>query len=652
MNQITQPHDAGDQSPLGLFGPLEMRLGLGLLRLSTAGRPADLDAEAVIHFALNEGIRILDTADTYSLDANDLHYGEHLVRQSLRNWTGPSDEVRVITKVGMARPGGKWIPCGRPEHLRQAVDDSLQALGVERLFLLLLHARDSRVPFEDTLAALAELQANGKVEHLGLCNVSAAEVRQAERHFPIAAIQNELSVLNRKSATDGVLELARQLGIPFLAHRPLGGYAKTARIANDPILAPLAQRHGATPHEIALATVLDAADHVIPLIGATRMRSVRSCIQAHSMALDVSDRTALSIRHSFEAAPQSTALAPRASTDPENIRVLKSAHHGPGDQPEVVLLIGVQGSGKSELVTEYVSAGYARLNRDELGGQLDDLVPRMTQLLANGQQRVVLDNTYPTRLSRAPVVTAAQAFGVPVLCRHLNTPMSEAHINIVLRMLAKYGMPLGPDEMKMFRKVDPTLPPPIALQRWAASFEPPSLDEGLSAVDVIPFMRRVDPTHTVHGLLLDVDGTLRTTISGEVYPRHADDVALLPNRQEVLARWIDAGYRLFFVSNQSGIATRHVSHAAVQEAMLRTAEMLAVPIDEIAYCPHPARPVGCFCRKPMPGLGVYLMQRHRLSPEHLIMVGDMESDSNFAQSLNIKYFPADTFFSVDGPEPG
>ncbi|MDA1016503.1 MAG: HAD-IIIA family hydrolase [Planctomycetota bacterium] len=637
------------ETPPGIFGSLDIRLGLGLLRLSIVGRPADLDAEAVIHFALNQGIRVLDTADSYSLNEKDLHYGEHLVRQSLRNWVGDSEEVRIVTKVGMTRPGGKWVPCGRPKHLRQSVDGSLQALGVERLFLLLLHTRDPRVPFEDTLAALGELQASGKVQHLGLCNVSPAELRQAERHFPVAAVQNELSVLNRKSAADGMLALTQQLGIPFLAHRPLGGYAKTARIAKDPILSALAQRHGTTPQELALAAVLDAVDHVIPLIGATRMQSVSSCIRAHGICLDVSDRTTLSIRHSFEASsPETAAISPSAASS--SVRVLSTDDHGPCDQPEVVLLMGVQGSGKSELVKDYLAHGYARLNRDELGGKLDDLVPRMQQLLAGGQRQVVLDNTYPTRLSRAPVVMAATAFGVPVRCRHLNTPMSEARINVVLRMLAKYGMPLGPDEMNLFRKADPTLPPPIALDRWAAGFEPPSLDEGFSTVDEIPFVRRVDPTHTERGLLLDVDGTLRTTISGEIYPRHPDDVALLPGRREILSSWVKAGYRLFFISNQSGVASRRVAHEAVQAAMFRTAELLQVPITEIAYCPHPSRPVGCFCRKPMPGLGVYLMQRHRLSPEHLIMVGDMESDALFARGLNIQFCHADEFFSNDGPE--
>ena len=228
--------------------------------------------------------------------------------------------------------------------------------------------------------------------------------------------------------------------------------------------------------------------------------------------------------------------------------------------------------------------------------------------------------------------------------------LNDAHINIAKRMVAKYGMPLGPVEMNMFRKMDPTLPPPIALTKWAASFEPPSTDEGFAVVDRIPFKRRVDPEHKQKGLLLDVDGTLRKTRSGNFYPKHPDDVQLLPKRTKVLKKWHAAGYKLFFVSNQSGVASMQVSHDAVQSAFHRTQQLLGVPIEEIVYCPHPHRPVGCFCRKPMPGLGVYLMERHQLAPEHLVMVGDRETDEGFARAIGATYFDAHEFFQANGPE--
>jgi HAD superfamily hydrolase (TIGR01662 family) len=639
-----------------LFSELSVPLGLGLLRLTTEGRPSDIDAVAVIRSALNQGVRVLDTANVYCLGEDDLHYGEHLVRQALRNWSGPKDELRILTKAGLSRPGGKWIPNGRPDALRVAVEGSLASIGVERLFLLQLHTRDPGVPFEETLAALAELQQAGKVEHLGLCNVTSAEIAQAQRHFTVATVQNELSVLNRKSATDGTLAFCRENAIPFLAARPLGGQDRVAKLGEAPILAGLGLRHGATAHEIALAALVQAG--ALPLIGATRVASIRSSIKVCEIELDAADMMALSMRHSFEPAASAVAAAAMSSggasavglASSGGVAVLK-ADVGPGTEPEVVLLMGIQGAGKSELVESYVEAGYARLNRDLLGGSLDDLVPRLEQFLSAGQTRVVLDNTYSTRTSRNSAIALANAYGVPARCRHLTTSTNDAHINIVSRMLARYGVPIGPDEMKMFRKADPNLPPPIALQKYSASFEAPNLDEGFAAVDEIPFVRRVDETHTERGLLLDVDGTLRRTISGEFYPRDPHDLEILPGRTEALSRWVEAGYKLFFISNQSGIAAGRVAHDAVQAAMIRTAELLGVPITEIVYCPHPSKPVGCFCRKPMPGLGVYLMQRHQLSREHLVMVGDMDTDAECAAALGATYFDAQEFFGTTAPVP-
>jgi len=340
--------------------------------------------------------------------------------------------------------------------------------------------------------------------------------------------------------------------------------------------------------------------------------------------------------------------APRVT--PQDLPSLEP-NKGPGQTPEVVLLMGIQGAGKSEWVKAYEEAGYARLNRDINGGKLNDLIPELKELLAQGHQRIVLYNTYPTRISREPVITAAHAHAIPVRCRYLATSQADARINVVSRVLERYGRLLGPDDMKELAKTDPNLPPPAAMQRWLNSFEPPALDEGFSAVDEIPFQRRAQPDWTNKGLLLDVDGTIRKTHSGEIYPRTADDVRLLPGRREVLQKWIDAGYSLFFVSNQSGIASKKLSREDAEAAFARTIELLDLPVTEVCFCPHRAFPVVCYCRKPMPGMGVDLMRRYKLSPEDLVMVGDMGSDAAFAAGLSVKYFEAEEFFNKNGPSP-
>jgi histidinol-phosphate phosphatase family protein len=626
-----------------VLGALEVPLALGLLRLSTEGRPAEAEAVDVIRFALDQGVRVLDTADSYALDDREFHYGEQLVRRALEGWSGPRAEVRVITKAGLVRPKGRWAPNARPEHLRRTVDGSLKALGVERIFMLLLHVNDPKTPFEDSLGALAELQRAGKIEHLGLCNTSIPEVRQAERHFPVRAIQNELSVIDRGSAAEGVVALARAMGIPLLAHRPLGGHAKVGNLLKNRAVKPIAARHGVTPHEAALAALLDLGPPVLPLFGATKKASVEASLRARKLPFDERDRAELATKISFEATPEALA-ATAPPTVPAGLRALTPGE-GPGDEPEVVVMMGIQGAGKSSEVARYVERGYARLNRDALGGTLEDLIPRLSALLASGQRRVVLDNTYATRVSRWPLIRAAHAHGVPVRCRWLATPVDEAYANVVLRILERYGKLLGPEELKELGKHDPNLPPPAAMAKYAATFEPPHLDEGFSAVEEVPFVRRVDPQHTGRGLLLDVDGTLRKTRSGELFPRGPDDVELLPGRREKLRRFVDEGYRLFFVSNQSGVASGSLTAEAAEAAFARTVELLGLPVAEVAYCPHPAFPVGCFCRKPLPGLGVALLQRHGLARAQTLMVGDMDSDRDFARALGVRYVDAGEFFA-------
>lgn len=627
----------------GVLGDLEVPLALGLLRLSTEGRPAEADAIRVIHRALDHGIRVLDLADVYALDEDDLHYSERLAREALAQWSGPKDQVHLVTKAGLARPKGKWRPNATPERLRASVDGSLAALGVEQLFLFLLHVNDPGVPFEDSLTTLAALQRAGKIRHLGLCNVSIAEVRQAQRHFDVTALQCELSVMSRATGKAGLVELAARRGIPLLAHRPLGGHAKVEKLQKNRAMKPLASKHKITPHEAALATLLDLPGPVLPLIGATRAESVDSSLRALRVRLDDADRE---LRKKISFAPSPEALRElEPPVDPATLPAL-DMNAGPGEQDEVVLVTGIQGAGKSSRVDAYVAAGYARLNRDALGGKLADLLPRLDALLVGGQRRVVLDNTYPTRVSRAGVIQAAHRRGVPVRCVHLTTPPREAMINVVARMLERYDHLPGGDELKELAKSDPNLPPPAALSRYAQCFEPPGADEGFAAIESVPFTRRPAPEdHTGKGLLLDVDGTLRVTASGEIYPRAPDDVRLLPGRREVLQRWIDDGYQLFFISNQSGVASGKLSHDDAAACFARTRALLDLPITEVVFCPHKSFPVGCFCRKPLPGWGVYLTRKYKLAQEHLVMVGDMESDRRFAEAIGARYVDAEAFFA-------
>lgn len=644
-------------------------LGLGAMRLSTASkaadgtlrRPDEAEAVAVLRRALDLGIRLIDTADSYALDDKDMHHNEHLIRRALDGWSSPDrDQVIVATKAGLVRPKGKWAPNGRPEHIKRACEASLRVLGGDALDLFQLHVKDPRVPYEESLGALADLYVAGKARRLGICNASAPDLAVALRTLPagsLVSVQNELNPFDTASAR-GVLAMTRAQGLTLLAHSPLGGHAGVHRVLKKDVLAEIAMRHGRGAdetgrHQVVLAWLLSLGPHVIPIFGATRKLSVESSMGALQLELTPEDLATID-----QAFPKAAALrdeAPptfdRSAPGPApEVTLVSEPLPPPGASPaEVVIVLGIPGAGKSTSVEPYLEAGYVRLNRDELGGKLDDLVPHLRSALAAQRRHVVLDNTYPTMRTRAAVIAAARDAEVPVRCLWLDTSLADARWNAALRMLHRHGRLLGPDEIAVLSKSEPNTIPPIAQAIWLKNFEPPSLSEGFAQIERRPFRRIARPDRTQKALLLDVDGTVRMTRSGEKYPRDPADIAILPLRREILRRWHDEGYRLFFVSNQSGIASGKASRDIVEAAFDKTIELLDLPIADVAYCPHQAFPVACFCRKPMPGLAVQLIERHALSVPDLIVVGDMRSDAGLAEGIGARYIDSADFFKEEAP---
>lgn len=648
-------------------------LGLGAMRLSTASkgpdgaprRPEPAEAIAVLRRALDLGVRLIDTADSYALDDRDLHHNELLIRRALDGWShAERDEVIVATKAGLVRPHGRWAPNGRPDHLIKACEGSLRALGVEALPLFQLHVKDPRVPYEESLGALAELYRAGKVRHLGVCNVTPADLGAALRVLPegsLVAVQNELNPFDTASAR-GVLAMTKAQGLTLLAHSPLGGHAGVHRVMKKDVLADIALRHGRGAgdtgrHQVVLAWLLTLGPHVIPIFGATRTFSVESSLGALQLELTADDLAAID-RAFPKAAALRDELPPVVAHDVTAVEVvevdpdLSKPLPPPGLGPEVVMVLGMPGAGKSTLIEPYLDAGYLRLNRDELGGKLDDLVPHLRSAIASGRTQIVLDNTYPTARTRDKVIAAARAEGLAMRCVWLDTTLADARWNASLRMLHRHGRLLAPDEIAVVSKNEPNMIPPLAQQIWLKNFEAPRMAEGFTQIERRAFVRWPRPERTRKGLLLDVDGTLRLTRSGEKYPRDPFDVVLQERRREVLRRWHDDGWELFFVSNQSGVASGRVSRDLVEAAFDKTIELLGLPVVDVAYCPHQAFPVACFCRKPMPGLAVQLIERHHLSLKDLVVVGDMKSDAELAAGIGARYFDAADFFGVDSERAG
>ncbi|MBI2536285.1 MAG: aldo/keto reductase [Gemmatimonadetes bacterium] len=279
--------------PLGPGAPAVSSIGFGGMPLSISGRPSEEQAIRTIHAALDAGATLIDTADVYCLDDNDLGHNERLIAKALGSWAGPRDHLIVATKGGLTRPGGRWERHGHPDHLRRACDRSLRALGVERIDLYQFHAPDSRVSFLESVGALAQLRTQGKVRWVGLSNVSVPEIEDASRLVPITTVQNRLSPFFREALRDGVVAHCAEQRIGFLAYSPVGGGRLNRKLPGHPVLRPIAERLGASTHAVTLAWVLAQGATVIPIPGSRTPEHARDAIAAADLPLAPEDLTAI-----------------------------------------------------------------------------------------------------------------------------------------------------------------------------------------------------------------------------------------------------------------------------------------------------------------------------------------------------------------------
>ena len=274
------------------------------------------------------------------------------------------------------------------------------------------------------MRALARLEDEGLVRRVGLANVNRAQLDEALGLAPVAAVQVSLSVLDDRALRGGVVERCAEAGIAVIAHSPLGGPRRARSLDRHPGLAAVAENHGATAAEAALAWCSASAR--------TSSRS-RARGSRRQRARRPAPLRSCSARPSGSASP--VAWYPR--------RVV----HAAGDA-EVVLVMGIPGAGKSRVAEAYAARDHLRLNRDERGGTLRALADELETALASGARRVVLDNTYSTRASRSHVVEAAARHGAPVRCVWLDTPLAQAQVNMIDRLLDRFGSLPTPEELE------------------------------------------------------------------------------------------------------------------------------------------------------------------------------------------------------------
>ena len=253
------------------------RLGFGAMRITGKGiwgEPADPDeARAVLRRAVELGVNLIDTADSYGPDVSERLIGEALAPYP--------DDMVIATKAGLVRPGpSRWDPDGRPEHIREAIEGSLSRLKLESIDLYQLHRIDPKVPMEDQVGTMAELRNEGKVRHVGLSEVGVEEIEAARRIVPITTVQNRYNLTDR--GHEGVLDFCEREGIGFITWFPLavGDLARPGSPLDE-----IASSRVVSPGQIALAWLLRRSPVMLPIPGTSSVSHLEENIAAASIEL-------------------------------------------------------------------------------------------------------------------------------------------------------------------------------------------------------------------------------------------------------------------------------------------------------------------------------------------------------------------------------
>jgi aryl-alcohol dehydrogenase-like predicted oxidoreductase len=529
----------------------ELRVGLGCMRL-----PAETALETIAA-AAEAGMTVFDTARSYE-------GSEQLLARALRS-CGGERRARIVTKGGMARPGGAWVPDGRAKAIQADCAASLTALDGLPIDLYLVHAPDPRTPWKTSVRALARLADEGLVRRVGVANVNRRQLDEALELAPVAAVQVALSPFDDRALRGGLVERCDELGIALIAHSPLGGPKRAARVDAAETLAWL----------------LGLSPVVVPIPGARRPETAR-------------------------AAALVAAAAPVAAP----FRRQRSAVAVQSDG-EVVLVMGVPGAGKSRIAAEYAARGYLRLNRDERGGSLRQVAAALDEELGSGARRVVLDNTYLTRAARNDVIEVAARHGVPTRCVWLETPLAQAQVNLVERLLERLGSLPAPEQLRELARTEPGVLAPTSQMRAFRELEPPSPDEGFAEVDHVPFVRAARS-----------QGRAGVLVAAGVFaePRWKDAVAQGdPEAPHLVYHW-----------NPDG------DLAPLAAAAERLAATVSGPV-HTALCPHAAGPPVCWCRPPLPGLPLAFAREHGIDVSRSVLIGSGPAHRTLATTLGARY---------------
>jgi diketogulonate reductase-like aldo/keto reductase/predicted kinase len=505
--------------------------------------------------------------------------------------------ARIVTKGGMTRPGGKWVPDGRGKALAADCEASLEALDGLPIDLYLIHAPDPRTPWRTSVRALARLAEQGLVSRIGLANVTRTQLDEALEIAPVAAVQVALSPFDERALRGGVVSRCAEVGATVIAHSPLGGPSRAGRLARRDDLTRIAAKRDATAVEAALAWLLGLSPGLVAIPGARRPATARSAARAASLDLSEDDRAAVS------------AAFGRAVPRPR--RCARVASVTARARGEIVMVMGIPGAGKTRLAGGYVERGYTRLNRDERGGSLRALAAELEAQLARGIPNAVLDNTYLTRASRSYVVDVAVSHGLPVRCVWLDTPLAQAQVNLVERLIDRFGSLPMPGQIREAARVEPWLMLPTSQMRALRELEPPSREEGFAEVERVTFTRAMRDGGR-SGVFVGAAAVTRPGLNQAL--ADAD-----PKAPHLVFDWIPDG-----------------DAAALSAAAAGVAHAVPGPVDALV-CPHPAGAPTCWCRPPLPGLTIAFARAHAVDMMRSTLIGCSAAHRTLATTLDARY---------------
>jgi aryl-alcohol dehydrogenase-like predicted oxidoreductase len=259
------------------------RMGFGAMRITGSGiwgDPPDREqAKATLRRVVDLGVNFIDTADSYGPNVS-----EELIAEALHPYP---DDLVIATKGGLVRPGpNRWVPDGRPEHLREACEGSLRRLRLERIPLYQYHRVDPNVPLEESLGTLVQLKDEGKIRHIGVSNVSEDQLKVAQQVTPVVSVQNRYNVSDRSS--EGVLDVCELEQLAFLPWAPI-------QEAGDKVaVLSAAERHGASTWQIMLAWLLARSPQMLPIPGTGSPEHAEDNVAAAAIELSPEEFAAIS----------------------------------------------------------------------------------------------------------------------------------------------------------------------------------------------------------------------------------------------------------------------------------------------------------------------------------------------------------------------